>query len=334
LNVLITGGAGYIGSHIVKELLGTNYNIVVYDNLQKGHREAVKGGVFVKGDLRDKDLLTKVIREHEINSVIHLAADSLVGESINNPAKYFTNNVSNGINLLNCMVENGIKYIVFSSTAAVYGVSDEIPITEECKPRPTNVYGETKLIFENILKRYEEAYGLKYISLRYFNAAGADAAGEIGEDHRPETHLIPILLQTVLGKREKVYIFGDNYETEDGTCIRDYVHVTDLADAHTLALQALESGQESSIYNLGNGKGFSVKKVIETVERVTGKTVNSKVAERRWGDPPVLVANAEKARKALGWQPRYFDIEDIIATAWKWHYNNQNGYDLCQQSCK
>lgn len=326
MNILVTGGAGYIGSHVVKELMNTSNNVMVYDNLQKGHRSAVKGVPFVEGDLNDKDLLDRTMKEYSINAVIHLAADSLVGESMENPSRYFRNNVCNGLNLLDCMVKNNVKYIVFSSTAAVYGEPKNIPITENDETLPTNVYGETKLMFERILKRYDDAYGIKYISLRYFNAAGAHISGEIGEDHTPETHLIPIIMQVALGQREKMYIYGDDYETKDGTCIRDYIHVSDLADAHVLALEALEEGHNSDIYNLGNGKGFSVKEVIEMVEKVVGENIPKEVTTRRPGDPAILIASSEKIIKKLGWKPRYNSLEKIIETAWKWHRNNPNGY--------
>lgn len=326
MNILITGGAGYIGSHIVKELMSTDNKIIVYDNLIKGHRDAVKEVTLIEGDLCDKDLINKTMKEYEINAVIHLAADSLVGESMENPAKYFRNNIANGLNLLDAMVSNNVKYIVFSSTAAVYGEPKSIPITEENETTPTNVYGETKLMFENILKRYDEAYNLKFVSLRYFNAAGAHISGEIGEDHTPETHLIPIVMQTALNQRDKIYIYGDDYDTKDGTCIRDYIHVTDLADAHILALKSLENGSDSVIYNLGNGKGFSVKEVIEMVSKVTGKEILSEISDRRPGDPAILIASSEKISKELDWEPKYNSLEKIIKTAWKWHSINTDGY--------
>ncbi|MTI65576.1 MAG: UDP-glucose 4-epimerase GalE [Firmicutes bacterium] len=327
MNILITGGAGYIGSHVVKELKGTENKIVVFDNLQKGHEDSIKGVSFIEGDLSDKELLDDTMKDFNIDAVIHLAADSLVGESMENPKKYYKNNVSNGITLLNIMVENNVKYIVFSSTAAVYGKPDSTPITEENETKPTNVYGETKLIFENMLKRYENAYGIKYISLRYFNASGADESGKIGEDHNPESHLIPIVMQVLLGQRDKIYIFGDDYETRDGTCIRDYIHVTDLANAHILALKSLENVNKSNIFNLGNGKGFSVKEVIDMIEKVTGKEIKKEISDRREGDPDVLIASSDKIKKELGWKPKFNDLESIIKTAWKWHKNNPDGYE-------
>ena len=319
MNILVTGGAGYIGSHVLKALLKEGHQVVTFDNLQKGHKKAVTGGKFVKGDLADKELLNQVMEKNQIEGVIHLAADSLVGESMENPGKYYRNNFANGINLLEAMVKNGVKNIVFSSTAAVYGEPDQIPIKEDNQTEPTSTYGESKLFFEKALKRYDDIYDLKYVSLRYFNAAGADPEGEIGEAHDPETHLIPIVLQTALGIRDKIYIFGDDYPTRDGSCIRDYIHVNDLAAAHVLAVEALADGKESSIYNLGNGEGYSVKEVINTVKEVTGRDFEVKVSERRAGDPAVLIASSDKIQQELNWQPQYPELEKIISTAWKWH---------------
>lgn len=318
-NILVTGGAGYIGSHIGKKLAEAGYNVIVLDNLSKGHREAVLKGKLIVGDLADMDLLDRIMKEEEIEGVIHLAADSLVGESMEKPGKYYRNNVANGLNLLEVMVNNGVKYIVFSSTAAVYGEPEEIPITEEHPTNPENTYGESKLFFEKMLKRYDEIHGLKYVSLRYFNAAGADLSGQIGEAHDPETHLIPIVLQKALGIRDKLYIFGDDYPTKDGTCIRDYIHVEDLADAHILAVEALVKGMESRVYNLGNGEGYSVKEVIEVAEEVVGKEIDAEIAERRPGDPAVLVASSDKIKRELGWKPLYPDLRTIIESAWRWH---------------
>ena len=259
------------------------------------------------------------MEEEEIQGVIHLAADSLVGESMEKPGKYYRNNVANGLNLLEAMVKNGVKYIVFSSTAAVYGEPEEVPITESHPTHPENTYGESKLFFEKIMKRYDQIHGLKYVSLRYFNAAGADLSGQIGEAHDPETHLIPIVLEKALGIRDKLYIFGTDYPTKDGTCIRDYIHVEDLAAAHILAIEGLAAGLESRIYNLGNGEGYSVKEVIEVAEEVTGKKIEADIRERRAGDPAVLVASSEKIKKELGWQPLYPDLKTIIESAWRWH---------------
>ncbi len=319
MNILVTGGAGYIGSHVAKKLAESGHNVITFDNLAKGHKEAVVVGKLIEGDLADKDFLDKVMMDEGIESVIHLAADSLVGESMENPGKYYKNNVANGLNLLESMVNNNVKYIVFSSTAAVYGEPQEVPITETHPTNPANTYGESKLFFEKILKRYDQIHNLKYTSLRYFNAAGADASGKIGEAHDPESHLIPIVLQKALGIRKKLYIFGDDYPTKDGTCIRDYIHVEDLADAHIRAVEALVDGMESRIYNLGNGEGYSVKEVIDTASKVVGKEIIAEVGGRRVGDPAVLVASSKKIKEELGWSPQYSELVKIIETAWKWH---------------
>ncbi|NMB46881.1 MAG: UDP-glucose 4-epimerase GalE [Firmicutes bacterium] len=327
MNILVTGGAGYVGSHVVEELLKTGkHRVVVLDNLQKGHRDALLGGEFVEGDLADEKLLDKIFTEHSIEAVVHMAADSLVGESVQRPDKYFRNNVTNGLNLLDAMVRNKAKYIVFSSTAAVYGEPIRTPITEDHPQTPTNPYGESKLFFERAMARYDHAYGLRHISLRYFNAAGASPSGAIGEDHRPESHLIPIVLQVALGQRAQVTIFGTDYDTPDGTCIRDYVHVTDLAAAHLLALDALAEGAGSNVYNLGNGEGFSVREVIDMVERIVGKPLPRVEGERRAGDPAVLVASSEWITKELGWRPQYDDLETIVRTAWNWHKQHPQGF--------
>lgn len=319
MKILVTGGAGYIGSHVVKCLLEAGREVVVIDNLAKGHLQAVTGGEFIKGDLEDKLLLKDIMSNYDIGGVIHLAADSLVGESMKNPGKYYRNNVANGINLLQAMVDSNVNHIVFSSTAAVYGEPEAMPIPEEHPLQPTNTYGESKLFFEKILARYHQIYDLDYISLRYFNAAGADPSGEIGEAHEPETHLIPIVLQKALGERQELYIFGNDYPTADGTCVRDYIHVNDLAHAHILALDALEAGKDSAVYNLGNGQGYSVREVIETAHRVTGRDIEAKMGERRSGDPAVLVASSDKIKSELDWKPQYPDLETIIETAWNWH---------------
>jgi len=319
MNILVTGGAGYIGSHVVKILLNQGHQVVTLDNLQKGYKEAVTGGKFIEADLADQKLLNEIMQKNEIEAVIHLAADSLVVESMEKPGKYYRNNFANGINLLEAMVKNEVKNIVFSSTAAVYGEPDEIPIKENNKTEPTSTYGESKLFFEKALRRYDDVYGIKYTSLRYFNAAGADPEAKIGEAHDPETHLIPIVLQTALGIRDKIYIFGDDYSTRDGSCIRDYIHVSDLAAAHLLAVEALASGRESAVYNLGNGEGYSVKEVIKTVKEITGKDFEVEVSDRRAGDPAVLIASSEKIQKELDWQPEFPELEKIISTAWQWH---------------
>lgn len=327
MSILVCGGAGYIGSHMVAHLIENNEEVIVVDNLQKGHRDSIKGVKLYVGDLRDSEFLDKVFDENDIDSVIDFAADSLVGESVTNPLKYFENNVGSTLNLLKTMNKYNVKYIVFSSTAATYGEPENIPILEEDKTFPTNPYGESKLTVEKILKWCDNAYGIKYTALRYFNAAGAHISGNIGEDHRPESHLIPIVLQVALGQREKIMIFGDDYNTKDGSCVRDYIHVSDLASAHLLALNRLKNGGESKIYNLGNGKGFSVKEIIDISRKVTGINIKAEIGERRAGDPAVLVASSEKAMKELGWKPKYNSIETIIETAWKWHKNHPNGYD-------
>jgi len=326
MSVLVTGGAGYIGSHTVAELIETSEDVVIIDNLEKGHKEAVLGGKLYCGDLRDNEFLDKVFRENDIESVIHFAAYSLVGESTGDPLKYYNNNVVSTLNLLTKMKEYGVNKIVFSSTAAVYGEPEHVPIQENSRTLPSNPYGETKLAIEKALKWADSAYGIKYVSLRYFNAAGAHISGKIGEDHNPETHLIPIVLQVALGKREHVTIFGDNYETPDGTCIRDYIHVTDLAQAHILALKQLRSTGESSIYNLGNGQGFSVKEVIKAASEVTGIKIKTVIGDRRPGDPAVLVASSDKIKKNLNWDPVYNDLMTIIETAWNWHKKHPDGF--------
>jgi len=326
LTILITGGAGYIGSHTALSLKRQGYDFVVYDNLSTGHRESVGNCPFVKGDISDRRLLENVIKSYGVTDVIHFAASSIVGESMQNPQKYYQNNVVGTLSLLDTLLKCKVKRIVFSSTAAVYGEPDIVPITEDSPKQPTNVYGRTKLIIENILEDYDLAYGLKYVSLRYFNACGADDGGLIGEDHRPETHLIPLVLQTALGLRTKISIFGDDYPTPDGTCIRDYIHVNDLAQAHILALNYLRSENKSDVFNLGNGSGFSVKEIIRTAERVVGRGIPQDIGPRRSGDPAVLVADAQKAKKKLGWKPEYTDLERIIKTAWQWHSENPSGY--------
>lgn len=325
--VLVCGGAGYIGSHAVSELLDRNEEVVVVDNLQKGHLLAVlEGAKFYNGDLRDEAFLKNVFQENDIEAVIHFAADSLVGESVEKPLQYYENNVYGTMCLLKVIQEFGVKKMVFSSTAATYGEAENIPIVETDPTVPTNPYGETKLAVEKMLKWSEQAYGLKYVVLRYFNVAGAHMEGKLGEDHDPETHLIPIILQVALGDREKIMIFGDDYNTEDGTCIRDYIHVTDLADAHILAIEKLRKDNTSATYNLGNGNGFSVKEVIETARKVTGHPIPAEVAPRRAGDPAVLIASSEKAINELGWKPKYADLHTMIESAWNWFQKNPKGY--------
>lgn len=324
--VLVTGGAGYIGSHTVVELLERNEEVMIVDNLQKGHRQALLGGAFHQGDLRDADFLERVFSQHDIEAVIHFAAESLVGESVNEPLKYYYNNVYGTLNLLEKMKTYGVKYLVFSSTAATYGEPERIPITESDRTNPTNPYGETKLAVEKMLKWCDSAYGIHSVALRYFNAAGAHESGKIGEDHRPETHLIPIILQVALGKREAIAIYGDDYPTPDGTCIRDYIHVSDLADAHLLALDYLRRGGGSTVYNLGNGQGFSVKQVVDEVRKVTGHKIPCQIASRRGGDPAVLVASSDKIRNELFWKPKKNDLAAIVESAWNWYIKHPDGY--------
>ena len=324
MRVFVTGGAGYIGSVVTEQLVGDGHQVVVYDNLTKGHRGAVvEGAKFVEGDLLDARKLHQTLNEHRIEAVIHMAASSLVGESVEAPAKYYHNNVVAGLVLLDAMRDCGVSKIVFSSTAATYGEPESQPIYETAPTAPTNTYGETKLAFERAMHWYERAYKLRYASLRYFNAAGATE--KCGEDHHPETHIIPITLQAATGKRSHVEIYGEDYPTPDGTCIRDYIHVIDLARAHILALDVLS--EQSGIYNLGcGGDGYSVRDVIETARRVTGKDIPVRIGPRRAGDPAVLVASSEKIKKELGWQPQFQDLGMIIESAWRWMQTHPAGY--------
>ncbi len=326
--ILVCGGAGYIGSHAVRQLIDKGEEVIIVDNLETGHRDAVHHKAkFYNVDIRNEEELDKVFLENKIDEVIHFAANSLVGESMTNPLKYFNNNVHGTEILLKTMIKHNVKKIVFSSTAAIYGEPKNIPILESDETNPTNAYGETKLCMEKMMKWADKAHGVKYISLRYFNVAGAHISGEIGEDHNPETHLIPLILQVPLGKREFISIFGDDYDTHDGTCIRDYIHVTDLADAHILAVQKLREGSDSNIYNLGSGNGFTVKEMIEAARKVTGHEIPAKVCERRAGDPAKLVASSIKAREELGWQPKFENVEAMISSAWNWHKNHPNGFE-------
>ncbi len=325
--ILVTGGAGYIGSHTVAALLERGEEVVVIDNLQTGHKEALLGGKLYEGDLRDKELLKKLFAENQIEGVIHFAANSLVGESMQNPGKYYDNNMYGTLCLLEAMNEAGVRKIVFSSTAATYGEPEKTPIEETDRTEPTNVYGETKLMMERMIRWYDRVLNVRYVALRYFNAAGAHDSGKIGEDHRPETHLIPIVLQTALGQRSHISVFGDDYPTADGTCIRDYLHVSDLADAHLRAIDYLKNGGESDVFNLGSGSGFSVQEIIETARKVTGKDIPVKTEPRRAGDPAVLIASSQKARKVLGWTPARENIETIIGSAWNWHQSRPGGYN-------
>ena len=321
--ILVAGGAGYIGSHTVKYLLKHNYTVVVLDNLVYGHKEAVLTENFEHVDLADKKALDAVFKKYKIDAVIHFAAYTYVGESVFNPQKYYHNNVVNTLNLLDAMIENDVKKIVFSSTCATYGNPQYTPLDEKHPQNPINPYGKTKLMMEKIMEDYDKAYGLKYVAMRYFNAAGCDADGQLGESHYPESHLIPLVLQAIKGERENITVFGTNYETQDGTCIRDYIHVEDLADAHMLAVEKILSGGESDCINLGTGIGTSVKEIIDAAEKVTGKKVPVLYGERREGDPPKLYAANEKSKKVLGWNPHYTKIEDIIKTAWLWEQNKK-----------
>lgn len=328
MSVLVCGGAGYIGSHCVYELIKRGENVVVVDNLQTGHKQAIHPNAkFYQGDIRNLEFLDKVFKENKIDAVIHFAANSLVGESMQIPLKYYNNNVYGTQVLLEAMVENNVKKIVFSSTAAVYGEPECVPILENDRTKPTNTYGETKLTMEKMMKWADAAHGVKYIALRYFNVAGAHQNGLIGEDHNPETHLIPLILQVPLGKREKIMIFGDDYRTKDGTCVRDYIHVIDLIDAHILAMNKLREGYDSDVFNLGNGSGFSVKEMIEAAKKVTGYEIPVEITARRAGDPAVLIASSKKARKILGWEPKFTNVEEIIRAAWNFHNTHKNGFE-------
>lgn len=328
MTILVLGGAGYIGSHTVYELIENGEDVAIIDNLQTGHIKAVHPKArFYKGDIRNREFLDSVFAKEKIDAVIHFAAYSLVGESMEKPLKYYENNLCGTKTLLDSMVANGINKIVFSSTAATYGEPESLPILETDKTEPTNPYGETKLAMEKMFKWVGRAHNINFVSLRYFNACGAHVSGEIGEDHAVETHLIPLILQVPNNKREHIYIFGDDYNTKDGTCIRDYIHVTDLAQAHILAVKYLRNGGNSDIFNLGNGIGFSVKEVIETARKVTGHPIPALISPRRAGDPAKLIASSEKARKILGWKPEHAELEEIIATAWNWHKKHPNGYN-------
>ncbi len=325
--VMVAGGAGYIGSHAVAELLSRGQEVVVVDSLVKGHKQAVLGGKLYIGDIRDPQFMDGVFAENDIDSVIHFAADIEVGLSMKDPLSFYRNNVYTVICMLESMKKHGVKNIVFSSTAAVYGYPKSIPIAEDCEKNPVNPYGETKLTVEKMLRWCDEAYGIKWAAPRYFNAAGAHESAEIGEDHDPESHLIPIILQVAMGKRESIKVFGQDYDTPDGTCIRDYIHVTDLADAHILALEYLKKGGDSASFNFGSGNGYSVMEVIDKAKEVTGRDFRVEFAARRGGDPPRLVADPSKAKNILGWQPENDDIGKIIESAWKWHTGHPDGFE-------
>lgn len=328
MNVLVTGGAGYIGSHTVKVLLEKGIQVVVLDSLVTGHREAVPSTVpFYEGDIADSLLVTSIVKRHAINAVIHFAARSLVGESIEKPDLYFQENTAKTTQLLSTLIQNDVKRVVFSSTAAVYGIPNDVPIPEDALTQPINPYGLSKLMIEQCMHWLEQAYGLQWMALRYFNAAGAALDGSIGEDHFPETHLIPLVLQAALGKRPAIQIFGTDYDTPDGTCIRDYIHVLDLAEAHVLALKAMDEGQPSRAINVGTGQGYSVRQVIETARSVTERDIRVVETERRPGDPAILVARVDEIMDRLGWAPKYSDLKTMIQSAWVWHQNNPDGYN-------
>ena len=326
--ILVCGGAGYIGSHAVHALIEKGEQVVIVDNLQTGHRGALNPKAkFYEGDIRDASVLDKIFTENKVEAVIHFAANSLVGESMEKPLLYFNNNVYGMQVLLEAMVRHGVDKIVFSSTAAVYGEPKRVPIHEDDETCPTNTYGETKLTMEKMMKWVSRANGVRYVSLRYFNAAGALPDGSIGEDHATETHLIPLILQVPTGWRDHITVFGDDYPTPDGTCLRDYIHVVDLADAHVLALEYLRKGGASDIFNLGNGQGFSVKEMIAAAEKATGRSIKVEIGARRAGDPAQLIASSEKARSVLGWKPQFTDVEQVIGTAWRWHEHHPHGYE-------
>ncbi|AFS69514.1 UDP-glucose 4-epimerase GalE [Exiguobacterium antarcticum] len=325
--VLVVGGAGYIGSHAVYQLVDAGQDVVVIDHLKSGHQEAVHPQArFYEGDIRDRAFLDTVFETETIEQVVHFAAFSLVGESMEHPLVYFDNNVYGTQVLLEAMMAHDVKQIVFSSTAATYGEQEQMPILETAVTNPTNAYGETKLMMEKMMRWCETAYGLNYVALRYFNVAGARSTGEIGEDHTPETHLVPLVLEVANGQRPMISIYGDDYATEDGTCIRDYIHVEDLIDAHVLALDYLKQGNTSDVFNLGSSRGFSVREIIEAARRVTGHAIPEQVVARRAGDPSTLIAGSDKAKTVLGWKPRRTDIDTIIQDAWRWHERRPHGY--------
>jgi UDP-glucose 4-epimerase len=324
--ILVVGGCGYIGSHCLHELRRQGYETLAYDNLSEGHRAAAGDTEVIVGDLGDEAKLDEVFSSRKIRAVFHFAANCYVGESVEDPEKYYFNNVYRTLALLRAMRRHDIDTFIFSSTAATFGNPVREKIDESHPQEPINPYGRTKLMVEHILRDYAAAYGMKSVCLRYFNAAGAAESGEIGEDHEPETHLIPIVLQVAMGKRDVIKMFGDDYETPDGTCVRDYIHILDLADAHIKALEYLERGGESTAFNLGNGKGYSVKEIVDAAEKVTGKAIKREVAPRRAGDPAILIADYARAHEVLGWTQRFGDIETIISTAWKWHASHPDGY--------
>ncbi len=325
-DILVVGGAGYIGSHMCKYLKRHGYRPVVLDNLVYGHRAAVQWGPFIEGDTGDAAVLDRIFSEFDIKGVFHFAAYTYVPESVADPLKYYQNNVANTVNLLHVMIAHDVKRLIFSSTCATYGISDGTPMTETHVQQPANPYGRTKWMVEQILDDFEAAYGMRAVCLRYFNAAGADPEGDIGEDHRPESHLIPIILETALGRRDVLSVYGDDYPTRDGTCVRDYIHVEDLAQAHLLAFEKLLAGRPGGKYNLGNGNGFTVQEVLERARKITGEAIPARIEARRPGDVPVLIGSSEKAFQELGWRPEFSDMDAIIKTAWDWHRRNPAGY--------
>lgn len=325
IKILVVGGAGFIGSHMVKMLLDSKYSVTTFDNLSSGHKDAVIGGDFIEGDLANTEELKKVFEGNDFDCVMHFASYIEVGESIRNPKKYYKNNVTNTLNLLNQVVESNIKYFIFSSSAAVYGIPNAVPINEEHIKNPINPYGNSKLIIENVLADFNTAYGLTFICLRYFNAAGCDPDGLLGERHDPETHLIPLVLQAASGRRKSIQVFGSDYDTKDGTCVRDYIHVCDLCNAHVKSMQYLMNGGKSQSINLGNGSGFSVKEIIETVKKITNKKFEVTYKGRRSGDPSTLVADSTKARELLNWEPAFSSLEEIISNAWNFEKKYYSG---------
>ncbi|MER8842446.1 UDP-glucose 4-epimerase GalE [Mesorhizobium sp. M0913] len=331
-NILVTGGAGYIGSHTCKALAKAGYQPIVFDNMISGHREAVRWGPLEIGDILDRVRLDCVIQQYRPTAVVHFAAFAYVGESVVDPAKYYRNNVAGSLSLLDAMRDHGIDRIVFSSTCATYGVPQNLPITEETEQKPINPYGNSKLVVEQMIREFGRAYGLRWIALRYFNAAGADLGGEIGEDHFPETHLIPLVLDAATGRRPDVTVFGTDYDTKDGTCVRDYIHAADLAEAHILALKGLDAGLTSQAFNLGNGNGFSVLEVIEAAKSISGLDIPTVNGPRRAGDPATLICDASKARDLLGWEPKVSDLGKIIQTAWGWHQRKGSHRDLLPET--
>ena len=326
MRVLVTGGAGYIGSQTVKELLREGFDPVIVDDLSEGHRQAITGGTFHQLSLANRDALAALLKKEPVDAVIHFAAHCYVGESMDDPLKYYRNNTANALNLLEVAVERGIRKFVFSSTCATYGEPEHLPLREDHPQNPVNVYGDTKLAVEKMLRALDRSHSFRSVILRYFNASGADPEGELGEDHDPETHLIPLVLQVALGQRKEIRIFGDDYRTPDGTCIRDYIHVVDLAQAHIRALQYLAGGGESDAFNVGTGNGFSVNEIIASARKITGHPIPALVDPRRAGDPAELVAQSAKIRNKLDWKPRYTSAEEVIRTAWEWHRNHPDGY--------